>query len=157
MINIIIFSCFCLTAALFLIGFMCYKVIKMSKSLNQSVSKLRSEIGKTHLKFEQLNINFMQNNMMMQLVGKQVSEFEAKFQEQLHAVKSIPVAAPVPLTTPIETPSSPIFLSKETIEQNYERAKSLLKRGMPLDRELMKSCQMTEEEFELLAETMGTD
>lgn len=125
MINIIIFACVCLTAALFLIGFMCFHVVKMSQSLAK------------------LNLKFVQNDMMMQLVGKQFTGLENKFAEQLETLKAIPKTAP----------SSPGFIAREVIEQNYDRAKSLLKRGMPLDRDLMKSCNMTEEEFELLAET----
>ena len=124
MINIIIFACVCLTAALFLIGFMCYHVIKMSHSLNK------------------LNIELMKNDMMMQWAGKQFRGLESKFEEQLETLKSIPKTQS----------SSAGFIHKEVIEQNYERAKSLLKRGMPLDRDLMKSCSMTEEEFELLSE-----
>jgi hypothetical protein len=126
MINLIIFACVCLTAALFLIGFMCYHIVKMSQSLNK------------------LNLKYIQNDMMMQLVGQQFKGLETKFEEQLETLKAIPKAPP---------PSAG-FMPKEVIEQNYERAKNLLKRGMPLDRELMSSCQMTEEEFELLAETL---
>lgn len=80
--------------------------------------------------------------MMMQWAGKQFRGLESKFEEQLETLKSIPK----------NPTSSAGFVHKEVIEQNYERAKSLLKRGMPLDRDLMKSCSMTEEEFELLSE-----
>lgn len=124
MINVIIFACVCSTAAMFLLGFMCYHIIKMSQSLNK------------------INIELMKNDMMLQLAGKQFSGLESKFEEQLETLKSIPKTAT----------SSAGFIPKEVIEQNYERAKSLLKRGMPLDRDLMKSCSMTEEEFELLSE-----
>ena len=124
MINMIIFACVCLTAALFLIGFMCYHVVRMTHSLNK------------------LNIELMKNDMMMQWAGKQFHSLESKFEEQLETLKSLP-----------KTPTSSAgFIHKEAIEQNYERAKSLVRRGMPLDRDLMKSCSMTEEEFELLAE-----
>jgi hypothetical protein len=129
---------------------MCYQVIKMSYQVIKMSQKMSQSL-------HQLNINFMQNNMMMQMVGKQFSELEAKFEARVDALKATPLAATAPLATEIEIPPSPIFMSKETIEKNYERAKSLLKRGMPLDRDLMKSCQMTEEEFELLAETMGSE
>ena len=124
MINIIIFSCVCLTAALFLMGFICYNVLKIMTQVNE------------------LNQKLTQMDLDMQAFEKNFASMEAKMLEQFEAQKAIQ-KAPV---------SSVGFVGKELIEQNYERAKTLLKRGMPLDRELMASCSMTEEEFELLSE-----
>lgn len=124
MINIIIFACVFLTATLFLLGFMCYQVIKMTQLLAQ------------------IKVELMKNDMMMQWAGKKIRELDTKFEEQLETLKSIPKAQS----------ANPAFMPKEVIEQNYERAKSLIKRGVPLDLDLMKSCAMTEEEFELLTE-----
>lgn len=124
MINIIIFSCVCLTAALFLMGFICFNVLKLNAQFNELHQKL------------------IQLDNGIQLIDKKISGLETKFDEHCEVIKSIKKAPTL----------STGFVGKEHIEQNYERVKTLLKRGMPLDRELMQSCSMTEEEFELLSE-----
>lgn len=123
MINLI--SIF-LTIALFAIGFVCFNLVK----INQSLYKLNQMNAQ--------NEAFIQS--LYKRLDKRLADLELNFDKQLEALKAIPK----------ERASSTHFVSKEAIEQNYERAKSLLKRGLPLDRDLMQSCNITEEEFELL-------
>ncbi|MFI4918017.1 MAG: hypothetical protein ACHP65_00515 [Legionellales bacterium] len=125
MIEIIIFATICLTVAVSLIGFMCYHMVKMSRLLIK------------------LNRKLIQNDLLMQLINKKFTDLEPQFNNQLEKIKAI--------SKNHIAPSSTGFVSKEAIEQNYERAKNLVNRGMSLDTELMRSCNMTEEEFELLS------
>jgi hypothetical protein len=127
MIPIIIFSCIGLTTALFLMGFMCYHIIKMSRLLTK------------------LNRKLIQNEKIIQLFNKKITDLKSHFEEQFEALKVIS-KKPTPAIS-----SSSSFVAKEVIEQNYERAKNLIERGVTPDRELMESCNMTEEELELLA------
>lgn len=126
MITIIIFSCIGLTTALFLFGFMCYHIIKMSRLLTR------------------LNRKLIQHERIIRLSSKNVTDLKSSVEEQLEALKVISKkpASPVPNTS---------FVSKEAIEKNYERAKNLIERGVVPNRELMESCNMTEEELELLS------
>ena len=124
MINIVIFSCICLTAALFTMGFMCYHLVKLGQSLKK------------------LHFKSTQNDLLVQLIHTRFTDLDTTFKEQVETLKTVPQAHS----------SSAGLTSRELIEQNYERAKSLLKRGLPLDRDLMQSCNITEEEFELLGD-----
>jgi hypothetical protein len=126
MIAIIIFSCIGLTTALFLMGFMCYHIIKMSRLLTRFNRKL------------------IQNEKTTHVFSKKITELKSHFEEQFETLKVISKKPAPPV-------SSTSFVSKEVIEQNYERAKNLIERGVIPDRELMESCNMTEEELELLS------
>lgn len=131
MINIIIFSCVCLTAALFFLGFMCYYIVKMNRLMTN------------------LQLEFVKNAMLMQTVSSNIMEVKLKIEEQFDTLKNISKTS--------STPRNTSYVPGESIEHNYERAKNLLKRGVSLDRELMTSCKMTEEEFELLSGAMAVE
>lgn len=122
MINILIFTGMCLTAVLFLMLFMAHHMVKIS----QSVTALHVELNKSRI------AHALESNAIMSAATK----------------ADEPILRP---HTPEPSPLSTGFVSKESIDHNYERAKKLVMRGMPLDRELMLSCHMTEEELELLS------
>lgn len=126
MIAIVIFSCIGLTTALFLMGFMCYHLIKMNRLLTR------------------FNRKIIQNEKSIHVFSKKITELKSHFEEHFESLKVIS-------KKPAPSVSSTSFVSKEVIEQNYERAKNLIERGVVPDRELMESCNMTEEELELLS------
>lgn len=130
MITIIIFSCIGLTTALFLFGFMTYQIIKMHRLLTK------------------LNRKLIQNERNLQLFSKKIEDLKSNIEEQFEALKALSKKPPEPLP-------STSFVSKEAIEQNYKRAKNLIERGVVPNRELMESCNMTEEELELLSDSIS--
>ena len=71
MINIIIFSCVCLTAALFLMGFICFNVLKLNAQSNE------------------LNQKLIQLDSGIQLVEKRISSLETKLDEHFEAIKTM--------------------------------------------------------------------
>lgn len=129
MITIIIFSCIGLTTALFVFGFLCYHIIKMSRLLTK------------------VNRKLVQNERNVQLLSEKITALKGNLEEQFEALKVISKKPAVPVVN--------TTLAKESIVQNYERAKNLLDRGVVPNRELMESCNMTEEELELLSGTLS--
>jgi len=82
---------------------------------------------------------FNELSKMQDILQEQVLLLDRKFDEQYRAMKSLKGGTTIANTT------------KDSIENNYERAKNLLQRGVAPDNELFRNANITEEEFQLLA------
>lgn len=87
-----------------------------------------------------IKARMLQHNMGLKLVLKAVQEQENVLNKMLGALGELDKKSSF---------SSP---AKEDIEQQYERAKRILKNGIIEEKDLLNSCDITLEEMELLSD-----
>tara|TARA_Y100000588_G_C14191700_1_gene898303 strand:- start:1147 stop:1527 length:381 start_codon:yes stop_codon:yes gene_type:complete len=96
-----------------------------------------------NLKIKELKIKIMRNNILLKSINKNLAALESGMTTQMaelaaqHKNQSRKASS----------------LAQDDILTGYTRAKGLVQRGMQLDESTMKSCSLTKEELELLAET----
>ncbi len=81
-----------------------------------------------------------QHAVALRVIFKNIEAIDSKLQSIMHAQ--------------LEQQNSKSFHVQNDIEQQYERAKKILKNGANGDLDSLHSCDMTEEEIELLTDLM---
>lgn len=101
-----------------------------------------------------LKFKIIQNGIGTKMLYKKLESLEMRLETQGSAQQAAAAAVTAP---PLASASGmPDFLGEE-IEQQYLRARKLAKSGRIPAESLQKSCKLTEEEYELLMETLHAE
>lgn len=100
---------------------------------------------KNYLK--KLKFKIAQTMITLKVMHKKLALIETKLDQQHALITSRLQDAPI----------SQSGMSRESIEYNYDRAKTLLKHQPTSDKEMLKRYHITDEEFELLTDTLRHD
>lgn len=104
-----------------------------------------------------LKFKIMQNGIGTKMLYKKLETLEMRLETQGNAQQAAAAAAAAITPPPsVSVSGMPDFLGDE-IEQQYLRARKLAKSGRIPAESLQKSCKLTEEEYELLMETLHAE
>lgn len=101
-----------------------------------------------------LKFKIIQNGIGTKMLYKKLESLELRLETQGSAQQAAAAAVTAPPLA--STSGMPDFLGEE-IEQQYLRARKLAKSGRIPAESLQKSCKLTEEEYELLMETLHAE
>ncbi|KTD02060.1 hypothetical protein Lgee_0752 [Legionella geestiana] len=103
-----------------------------------------------------LKFKIMQNGIGTKMLYKKLETLEMRLETQGNAQQAAAAAAAITPPPSVSVSGMPDFLGDE-IEQQYLRARKLAKSGRIPAESLQKSCKLTEEEYELLMETLHAE
>jgi hypothetical protein len=93
-------------------------------------------------KFKDIKSKLIKNQVLIKSINKQLESMQTSMIEHKEALENI---------QKISVRKQSIQPSKDIIH-GYERAKDLVQKGLSLDKSSLKSCNLTEEELELLSD-----
>jgi len=103
------------------------------------------QINKLSGYFSEIKLLVAHKNDALSTISQSLLEIKLQLKSQEEIIQSLKQGT-------VQTQSVNMS-SKEKIVNNYERAKGLMQRGVHLDNDVLRNCDITEEELELLSET----